>query len=519
MAGGSNNIARMSPRQRMINLMYIVLTAMLALNVSSDVLNGFSQVHEGLRRTNNNLSIKNKVQYQYLADLYTMYPDKAGPWYRQGVAIHTATDSLSRVMEQLKVLIARQADGPQGDYTKLVNLDDLEASSAVLLDPLTNRGAALRKGIEQYRSLVLPFITDSTKRRAIADVLSTAAQTLPGTITAQPWEQQMFESKPAIAAITLLTKLQGDLLHAENEALTNVISSVDFGDVKVNRMEAFVVPEANMIMSGGRYKARIVLAAIDTARQPAIYVGGTRLNSNGLYEFTATALGTHTYSGYIDVPHPDGSTSRHNFQSSYTVIEPGVTISPTMMNVLYAGINNPISISAPGIPMTDINASMTNGTLTRNGNQWVARVSAIGQTATINVSATLNGASRQLGSMTFRIRKLPDPNPYLLIGQNQYKGTPRRISKASLMGCSGVKAALDDGVLDIQYTVVAFKTIFFDSMGNAIPESSAGASFSERQREQFRRLKPGARFFISEIKAKGPDGITRDISPMEVALN
>lgn len=169
--------------------------------------------------------------------------------------------------------------------------------------------------------------------------------------------------------------------------------------------------------------------------------------------------------------------------------------------------------------MTDINASMTNGTLTRNGNQWVARVSAIGQTATINVSATLNGASRQLGSMTFRIRKLPDPNPYLLIGQNQYKGTPRRISKASLMGCSGVKAALDDGVLDIQYTVVAFKTIFFDSMGNAIPESSAGASFSERQREQFRRLKPGARFFISEIKAKGPDGITRDISPMEVALN
>lgn len=519
MAGGSNNVARMSPRQRMINLMYIVLTAMLALNVSSDVLNGFSQVHEGLRRTNNNLSVKNKVQFQYLVDLYAQYPDKAGPWYAQGVTIHTTTDSLQKVMEDLKVLIARQADGPNGKYTSLINLDDLEASSAVLLNPLTNRGTLLKQGIDSYRNMVLPFITDSVKRRAISEMLSTSVDSDGGTVTAPTWEQQMFESKPAIAAITLLTKLQGDLLHAENEALTNVISSVDFGDVKVNKMEAFVVPESNMIMSGGRYKARIVLAAIDTARQPAIYVGGSRINANGIYEFTAGALGEHQYSGFIEVPHPDGTTSRHNFKSSYTVIEPAVTISPTMMNVLYAGIDNPISISAPGVPMTAITATITNGTLTRNGNNWTAHVSAIGQQATVSVSANMGGSNRQLGSMTFRIRKLPDPTAYMLIGNNQYKGTPRRISKAALMGCSGVKAALDDGVLDIQYSVVAFKTIFFDSMGNAIPESSAGGNFSERQKEQFRRLKPGARFFISEIKAKGPDGITRDISPMEVALN
>lgn len=503
----------------MINLMYIVLTAMLALNVSSDVLNGFSQVHEGLRRTNNNLSVKNQVQFQYLVDLYATYPDKAGPWYAQGLDIHNSTDSLRRVMEELKTLIARQADGPKGDYTKLINLDDLEASSAVLLNPLSNRGAKLKKGIDEYRRMILPYITDSVKRQAISEVLTTVVENVPGTAVQPTWEQHMFEAKPAIAAITLLTKMQGDLLHAENEALTNVIASVDFGDVKVNHMEAFVVPESNMVMSGGQYKARIVLAAVDTARRPAIYVGGSRLRPDGLYQFTAGGLGEHKYSGYIEVPHSDGSTTRHNFSSSYTVIEPAVTISPTMMNVLYAGIDNPISISAPGIPMTAIQASISNGSLTRNGNQWVARATAIGQQATITVSATLNGSSRQLGSMTFRIRKLPDPTAYMLVGNNQYKGTPRRISKAALMGCSGVKAALDDGVLDIQYTVVTFKTIFFDSMGNAIPETSAGASFSERQREQFKRLKPGARFFISEIKAKGPDGITRDISPMEVALN
>jgi hypothetical protein len=87
------------------------------------------------------------------------------------------------------------------------------------------------------------------------------------------------------------------------------------------------------------------------------------------------------------------------------------------------------------------------------------------------------------------------------------------------MSADGLGAAIDDDLLNVTYTVVSFSTVFFDSMGNAIPEVSAGSKFSERQKEQFKRLKPGKSFFISNVKAKGPDGITRDISPMEVALN
>jgi hypothetical protein len=87
------------------------------------------------------------------------------------------------------------------------------------------------------------------------------------------------------------------------------------------------------------------------------------------------------------------------------------------------------------------------------------------------------------------------------------------------MAATGLGAALDDDLLNISYTVVSFTTVFFDSMGNAMPEVSDGAKFSSRQMEQFKRLKPGKSFFITNVKAKGPDGITRDISPMEVALN
>ena len=90
MAGGSNNVARMSPRQRMINLMYIILTAMLALNVSSDVLNGFSQVQAGLQKTTDNLSAKNAAQFQYLKQLYEENPQKTAPWLAKGCLLYTS---------------------------------------------------------------------------------------------------------------------------------------------------------------------------------------------------------------------------------------------------------------------------------------------------------------------------------------------------------------------------------------------------------------------------------------------
>lgn len=523
MAAG-NNVARMSPRQRMINLMYIVLTAMLALNVSSDVLNGFALVQEGLSRTNANMTAKNEVQFRYLQDLYEQNPQKAGPWYEKGVQLRDRSNALYLSIDTLKNMIAKAADGSKGNPENIINNDDLEASSAVMLNPATQRGAKLRKQLEAYRNYVAALIPDSGKRAAVMSMLSTDVKKVPGTVGPTSWEQKTFESMPAVAAVTMLTKIQNDIRQAESEAMANLINNVDIGDIRVNSLDAYVIPNSTMIMRGGKYSARIVLAAIDTTQRPTIYVGGTRINSNGLYEFTAGSTGTHEYSGYIEVPRPDGSTERRPFKSAYTVIEPMATISPTMMNVLYAGIDNPISISVPGVPMTAINASMTNGSLTRNGDTWIARPGKVGSEAEITVTAQVEGRATAVGSMKFRVRKLPDPNPYIALRDASgnpvhYKGTPKRISKAQLMAADGLGAAIDDDILNVTYTVLSFTTVFFDSMGNAMPENSNGAHFSPRQKEKFKTLKPGKSFFISNVKAKGPDGITRDISPMEVGLN
>ena len=515
----------MSPRQRMINLMYIVLTAMLALNVSSDVLNGFNQVHDSLHRTNLTMSAKNDVQFNYLKDLYTQNPAKVGHWYEIGTDLRDRSSQLYNHIDSLKTAIARKADGAQGDYRNLVNLDDLEAASVTMLDPTSANGRKLRERVETYRAFVAPLITDSLKREAVVEMLSTEVRTTPGTIGPTSWEEKMFDNMPAVAAVTLLTKLQNDIRQAESEAFSNLITNVDIGDVRVNELNAYVIPNSNMVMRGGKYTANIVLAAIDTTQRPTVFVNGSRLgNDRGLLEITAGSVGKHDYSGYIEVARGDGSTERHPFSSSYTVMEPMATISPTMMNVLYAGIDNPISISVPGVPMSGVQATMTNGTLTRNGDHWMARPGQVGTESVISVTAQMDGRSQAAGSMSFRVRKLPDPTPFIPMKDAQgntihYKGSPKKISKAALLAAENLGAALDDDLLNISYSVVSFSTIFWDSMGNAIPEVSNGAAFSPRQKEQFRRLKPGKTFFISDVKAKGPDGITRDIPPMQVVLN
>ena len=524
MAGG-NNVARMSPRQRMINLMYIVLTAMLALNVSSDVLNGFNQVQDGLSRTNLNMTAKNENQFRYLEDLYKKNPGKVGPWWEKGRELRSRSESLYLTIDSLKTEIARASDGPQADYNNIVNLDNLEAAGVVMLNPASKSGEKLRLAVDAYRKYVSALISDPEKRKSVEQMLSTEVKLPQGTVGPYHWEDKMFDNMPAVAAVTLLTKLQNDIREAQSDAMSTLITNVDIGDVRVNELNAYVIPNSNMIIRGGKYSANIVLAAIDTTMRPSIYVNGSKLsNPNGLYEFVPGAVGTHDFSGYIEVMKGDGTLDKRTFKSSYTVIEPMATISPTMMNVLYAGINNPISISVPGVPMNAVQATMTNGTLTRNGDVWVAHPGKVGSEAVITVTAQLEGRSQNVGSMTFRVRKLPDPSPFIAMKDAQgntvhYKGTPKRISKAALMAADGLGAAIDDDLLNVSYSVVSFSTVFFDSMGNAIPEVSNGASFSPRQKEQFKRLKPGKSFFISNVKAKGPDGVTRDISPMEVGLN
>ena len=505
-----------SPRQKMINLMYVVLMAMLALNISSEVLNGFSIVEESLNRTTANSSKENEVLYDNFAEQMKANPAKVKEWFDKATAVKRMSDSLYNYAQQLKLQIVQEADGKDANVLDIKSKDNLEAASHVMLAPGTGQGHKLFNAINSFRNRILAMVSDPHQRSIIESNLTTKLPKNAHTM-GKNWEEYMFEDMPVAGAVTLLSKLQSDVRYAEGEVLHTLVSNIDMKDIRVNKLSAFVIPESRTVISGDQFSAQIVMAAVDTTQQPEIYVGGQRI-SNGLYRFTAGGVGEHQFGGYITMRDGSGNVIRRDFTQKYTVVAPSATVSADLMNVLYAGYDNPISVSIPGVPLNAVQASMSGGSFRSIGmGRYIARPSVVGSDVTINVASNANGKSRQMGKFTFHVRKLPDPAAYITVGTDRFRGGG--LAKASLMGANGIKAAIDDGILDIQFKVVSFETVFFDNMGNAVPMASAGANFSERQRDTFRKLSRGKRFYISRITAVGPDGITRKLNgSMEVIV-
>ena len=160
---------------------------------------------------------------------------------------------------------------------------------------------------------------------------------------------------------------------------------------------------------------------------------------------------------------------------------------------------------------------MAGGSLTPNGGNghYIARPTAVGQDVTFSVTGVVNGSTQNMGSFTFKVRKLPDPTAYITYkdkdGNSVHFLGGRTFPKGTLLQTEGIGAAIDDGLLNIAFSVLSFETTFYDNMGNAIPEKSNGSKFSERQKDMFRKLSAGKRFYITRVRAIGPDGIQRDL--------
>lgn len=509
-----------SPRQRMINLMYIVLMAMLALNVSSDVLKGFSLVGESLNRTTANAMEENKTLYDDFAEKLEQNPTKVRPWYDKAMEVMAMSDSLFNFAEQLRWALAREVDGKEGDPNNLENKEDLDASNVVMLSKYNGKGQQLHDKIVAYREAMLNYITDPREKAIVASNLSTDVPKTEENF-GKDWKQYMFEEMPTIASITMLSKLQNDVRNAESEVLRVLAGNIDVKDIRVNELNAYVLPEATTLYPGQTFKSQIFMAAVDTTQRPDIYVNGQRLTTDGSYNFTVRGPGEYSFKGYIEMPNAAGEIIRREFSQRYNVIAPplGATVAADLMNVLYAGFDNPISVSASGVPANKISLTMTGGTLVAQGNgKYVARPAKIGEPVTFNVSGVVNGRTQSMGAYTFKVRKLPDPTAYINLGGDHFRGG--RLAKGTILNLTTLSAAIDDGLLNIPFRVLGFEAIFFDRMGNVVPSVSHSAGFTEAQKELVRQLSRGQRFYLSRVRCIGPDGIERTLpQPLEIIVN
>ncbi len=540
--GGATNCPE-TPRQKMIGMMYLVLTAMLAMNVSADILEGFSMVEQSLHINTKGSVNRNVNLYYQFEDLNGRNPDKVGDWLNSAKDIRLESDKLFQAIEDLKIEIVAHADGKDkleaaGVY-KNKSLDgyhieaksNLDAAGWICIEESgPKKGIVIRKAIEKYRDLLLSkVISDTAKVSLITKTFSTDKVIGHGN-ELRDWEVARFSMMPVAAVTTILSKIQADVRSIEGEVVTYLKGMVDADDFRVNAIEALPIPESKYVIQGGKYSARIILAARDSTQKPQVYVGGDYKNGvggtiveDGLYERPASSIGEQKYGGYIKVFRPDGSSSFYVFESEFNVGAPSATISADQMNVFYAGIDNEVSVSVPGVASTSVVATMVGGSLIKKPNGgYIARPAKVGQECIINVVAKIDGRDQRMGSRNFRVKMLPPPIAFLPYRDDagnrmKYKGN-EKIAKKFLLDVTTLGAELDDADIEADFKVIGFELNVSSAMGSQIL-SSSGANFTEQQIAYIRTTSKGKKFFIGGVRAMGPDKVERKLPPMEVIVN
>lgn len=518
--------------------MYLVLTAMLALNVASEVLESFRIVDASLTQTLNNVNRKNDQIYDAFYAAFEENPTKVKEWKDKSDEVRLKTKELSSKIVDLKEKLVLASGGiplkdmekgtilspdepfivnNTGDTIMIKKEDDLNTPSEIMI--MQKNANKLKEDINNYRDFLTSYVEEgSPLRDNIIKQLDTQDQkiNLKEGGERKTWEVLHFESKPLIAVITLLSKMQIDIQNAETNIITTLFSKIDAASFKFNRLGARILAKSTYVLKGDQFEAEIFLAAEDTTQQPEIYVGNTRLamkNGMGVFKTTASQIGTFKWGGLIKYKTPEGNINSYPFEGEYQVGEPSVTISPTKMNVLYMGIANPIQVSVPGVASQNLEVEFNNGRIEKKGDEYFVyptKLDAQAKITSISVIADMNGVKREMGSMPFRVKEVPPP----LATVGGLNGGSLR--KEDLMAEQGIFAELKDFDFDLKFTVTQFDITFSGTYVKAT--SSKSNKFTDEQKGFFKTLSIGSTIYIDNIMAKGDDGSTRTLSPIGIKI-
>ncbi|MDR1680581.1 MAG: gliding motility protein GldM [Prevotellaceae bacterium] len=515
MAGGN-----LTPRQKMINMMYLVLTAMLALNVSAEVLNAFVLIDIGINKSIGTMREKNIADIDEFANAMADNHEKVAPWKAKADSVHTRTNALYERIHNLKIRLIHASDGKDAPavvndsiFVQLIEgQDNTDVASGIMLGEMNSGEASkLRNEINEYKQYLLSLIDpNSISARSIENVLQLKDPPMTSDGTNRTWEASQFESLPLISAIALLSKQQMDIVNCESEALKFLQNQIDASDFKFSNIDVALIPESKYILKGSEYKAEIFLAAYDPTQRPVFVTAGHawRSGDKGKIEFKqlATTVGRQNISGNVEFVGPSGKTIIP-LRFEYEVAEPNVVVSPTKMNVVYRGIDNPMSISLSGVSLDRLEPSVTNGTITRRGNEFFLRP---GSGRTCDVSVILDG-NQNMGTLSFRVKDIPTPTAAV------FGITTKTINKNELAVAEGVVAEMKDFDFDLKYDITAF-TVFVTIDGYANEETSRSKFFTDKQKQIISRTRSGQRVSFTDIKAKGPDGKEIELSDFSLRL-
>ena len=542
MAGGN-----LSPRQKMINLMYLVLTALLALNVSKEILDSFIIVNEGLENTKSTFKEKMDATYAQFSGLAKENEAKYGAAWRDAQQVQSLASRLVSHIDTLKGMLISKTDGvpleqvmgkANGVDTVLnlqyVHLKDNNTHITEMMvgsepakpkeGPFTAK--ELRGMLEKFRDQVKAAAKGDPKLQASADRMFDFSDRKDASGTVNNWESMNFYHVPVVAGITTLSKIQTDIRTMENELVGRMMAGVESKTFKFNKLTAITQPLSSYVTVGGKYRASIFLGAYDDQNAPEVIIGrvdttvtppaiigeGKTLPMEGakaILEEPASSAGLKTVTGIIKFKPVGGELQVEPFKVEYEVAAPNLVVSPTKMNVFYRGVENPVSISVAGYSASNIQPSMSNGSLTRSKDGYVVKPGP-GQTATVSVTVTNpDGSKKAMPGVEFRVKNVPNPTPYFA-GHGVNDNTVKR---NELLAAQGVIAKMENFEFDLKFDVVSY-TVSTTIAGNFLEKPCSGPALSADAKAVLERVKSGQKIFIENIKARGPDGTVRNLGAL-----
>jgi gliding motility-associated protein GldM len=537
MAGGKE-----TPRQKMIGMMYLVLTALLALNVSKEILNSFILINDSLVVTNKNFASKNESQYDAFKAALLNDQKKVQKWYDDAMEVQESAEDMVGHIEELKQYLIMRTDKldsleikalrEAGDLDSIASIFSLRnVNSKDNYDTPTNimiggNEAKLKEGphtafelvekLNGFRDKLISKI-EPAKGQSIIDALqlnfNTDTTLRVSDSESETWPMANFYHIPLAAVVTNLSKIQTDVRNAESDVVKYLFREVDASDFKFDTLAAKIIAP-NLVFHGDDYVAEIFVAAFSTTQNPQVQIGKVDTSINeiigaidtssvivdrgvGTYTVRASREGLQKYSGIIKVKAPSGQYLKYPFEGEYMVMKSGVVVSPTKMNVLYRGVKNPVSVSVPGVAPELVKPSLQGGTLRPDAKagkgNYIAEVKG-GSTAKVIVSAEVDGKQRKMGEFEFRVKDVPAPVATIagtkggLISPNRLAAAPTVIPK------------MENFDFELFFKVTKFDLVY--QVGTDLMTKPVnGSKIPADAVAQIKRLKKGSRVFIENIKA------------------
>jgi len=513
-----------TPRQKMIGMMYLVLTALLALNVSVEILNAFLVVNESMETTN-------KTFYSKINDYYTSFerqfnnePVKVAPYWEKAQKAKKLSDEVKSYLINVKYEAIAKSEKIPIDSAKVRPLyligtkDKYDETTNYFIgnseDGSKGKSIEIKLKLAQYKKDILDLV-DPSDRSNIKIGIDLEGPFYDANHKKQNWEMHNFYRTILAADVTILNKLVAEVQNAELDVVTHLRSKIGATDFKISDIDAAVVMKSQYVFMGDNFEAEVFVTAMDKKQSFTANIGGRGYVSDEgkvKIQIPATSQGPKTVTGNVNYKKPDGTMESKTVKFDYIVAPPSTSVSATKMNVFYIGVDNPVSISAGGVSPDQINASINNGTITRNGNEWIVKPVTPGK-ASVSVTAKVGDVMKNMGApIEFRVKNVPPPTAYIA---NTDGGM---VNRDALLASAIIPKNPPDFEFDLNFIVTSF-TFSGNGRGGDIIEYKANNNrLTEQMKEVIRATKSRQKIIFEDIYAKGPDGKNRKLNSIVVTI-